>query len=283
METLDMKTTRLWALLLCAASPVSFATAQFVDLNAQIEVSEWSRTAVRTWTTPIHCVIGTNSWLMDGDFNSNAKVRYRFTGTNIEEDSVITKAPSEELLKHLKQAGMPAGMAAAIGTRSKRTFESVDGNPGRTVRQMDAMWMVPRIGWLAFCSGPCLRREGRALFPPNDLWKELVRATSFQDRTAVFDDPLGLPKSVNLFTTDQQQVMQYRVVSSTNVLGCQIPTEFVLAQYRTAPTLESQHIWAGTNGWELDFIAKGKVKTVTETKALESLDTTPDEVAPGNR
>jgi hypothetical protein len=64
--------------------------------------------------------------------------------------------------------------------------------------------MVARIGWLAFCSSPCLKSDARNIFPPSDLWKELVSASTFNDRMTQFNDALGLPKTINLSTTNSR-------------------------------------------------------------------------------
>ena len=111
---------------------------------------------------------------------------------------------------------------------------------------------------MAFCSGPCLKRNGREIFPPSDLWKELVRGGHFANRVSTFQDAFGLPKTLDLYTTNQP-VVQYRVTASTNVLGWEFPTEFYLAQYRPAPLPDHPGIFMGTNGWELEFTAKGRV------------------------
>jgi len=133
-------------LLSCALAPVPFAAAQFVELNTEIKVSDWHRNGVSTGTTAIHCIVGTNSWQMDGDFSQNARVTYRFTGTNLTEDSVITRKLPDDLLKRLNQPGMPFMTSPEIGSRSTRVVESIDGNPGQTVRQGDHLTMVARIG-----------------------------------------------------------------------------------------------------------------------------------------
>jgi hypothetical protein len=261
-----MNRRKVWTSLVCAIAPVSFAIGQFVDLNTEIEVSDWNRKSVETWTTAIHCIVGTNSWQMDGDFSRNARVTYRFTGTNLVEETIITKPLPEDFLRRMnQQPRMPFAMAPEIGTRYTNVFESVDGNPGRTVRQADRLTMVARIGWLAFCSSPCLKSEARNIFPPGDLWKELVSALTFKDRTTLFNDALGLPKTMDLSTTNNQQVMQYRVISSTNILGWELPLEFQLVQYRPAPVPERPGWTMGTNGWEVQFFAKGTVKSIQET------------------
>ena len=199
---------------------------------------------------------------MRGDFIRDAQTSYWFTGTNIIEHSVVTRQPSNEPLK---------SSLAPAGAEINRITKSPDGNPGtlsacgpdgrhRDVGP-DCLCTVARVAWLAFCSGPCLKREGRRIFPPSDLWKEMIYAPSgFSDVTEVFDDDLGVPESVNLYTPKSEPVLQYRVLSSTNVAGWHFPLEFYLAQYRPAYLPNSRDF--GTNGWELHITAKGKVTSI---------------------
>ena len=242
------------------------STAQFVELTVDIETTEWSQRAATTRPCTIHCVVGTNSWRMQGDFMSNARVTYWFTGSNIVEHMVITKPLSDEIQKRLSGPGLPLMTSPPVGERSTRVFDSSDGNPGQPVRQADRLTLPGRIAWLAFCSGPCLKQQNRRLFPPSDLWKEVVYAPAgFSDRTVVCDDPVGLPHSVNLYNAGSQPVLQYRVTASTNVLGCELPLKFALAQYRPACLPDSRAY--GTNGWELELTATGRVTAVGEGTA----------------
>lgn len=234
------------------------AHGQFVDLRAQIEFYQW-------WTGParivnVHCVVGTNSWEMDGGF-SYYDQSYYFTGKRIIE-SINPHAPASD-----------PQTQASIANEFDCVYESVDGNPGtlsacspdgqRLHVGPDYLCTLGRIAWLGFCSGPCLKRPGRLIFPPSDLWKELVCAPSgFSDRTEVFDDALGLPKRVDLFTPRTEPVLQYRVTNSTNFLGWHFPLEFNVAQYRPAPLPESPRVTFGTNGWELEFTARVKVTSI---------------------
>ena len=249
-------------LLFCALAQ---ARAQFVTVTASVEVTYWGREAAVPYLWNVRCVVGTNSWQMDGDFSSNSQTTYWFTGTNIIEHSTVTKI-------------IPEG--APIGAEVNRVCESPDGNPGtlsacgpngkRLEFGPDRLCELGRIAWLAFYSGPCLKREGRLIFPPRDEWKELICAPSgFLDRSVVFQDTFGLPKSVNLYAPDSKPVFQYRVTSSTNMLGWEFPLEFCLAQYRPAYLPNSRYI--GTNGWELALTAKGKVTSIGGATGLQKL------------
>jgi len=202
---------------------------------------------------------------MDGEFLLGAKTTCWFSGSNLIESHVLTNpAAGKPLNWNDESAGESfVQVATPFGQRWAWRLETVDGNPCRPVRKTDRLIRSGRIAWLAFCSGACLKREGRRFFPPSDLWKELIAAPDgFSDRTVVFEDALGLPKSVNLYWTNNLPILQYRVLSSTNVLGWEFPLEFYLAQYRPATAPESQQI--GNNGWELQLTAKGAVTSIKE-------------------
>src|SRR5258705_4322263 len=254
MKTPYFHLLRTWIAMLFPLLSLVRAAAQFVDVSAEVEFTEWHSGTVTPHLWAVRCVAGTNSWQMDGNFSSNAKTTYWFTGTNIIQYSVVNK--------QLEENGF---LGAAIGSQTRRIYASVDGNPGtlsaclpdgsRRNSGPDQLTTLGRIAWLAFCSGPCLKRDGRLIFPPSDLWKELICAPSgFSDRTTVFPDAFGLPKNVVLYTTNGQPVLQYSVTASTNVLGWEFPLEFYLAQYRPAYSPDSRRF--GTNGWELQLTAK---------------------------
>ncbi len=260
MKTLLLKINS-WGLLLYLLYCAPHAAAQFVDLRAEIEFYNWSTDAPKI--LKVHCIVGTNSWQIDGDFCANCDQTYWFTGKRIIEHSITTRVLTNE----------PADSVVPIGSEVSRLAESIDGNPGTLSacgpngqrRDVGPDYLCPmaRIAWMAFCSGPCLRHPGRQIFPPSDLWKELVCAPSgFSDKTRVFDGPLGLPESVDLYTPKTEPVLQYRVISSTNFFGWQFPLEFDMAQYRPAPLPEKQWMTVGTNGWELHFTARGRVTAI---------------------
>jgi hypothetical protein len=195
-----------------------------VELSAQIEMTSWSKPGeetppsahTQTWTT--HCVVGTNTWLIEGNFSPNKKETWWLAGTNF----IVQTVPQ-------------------VGEPSVKILESIDGNPIKQFRG-------PPINfpWLAFCSGPFLKREGRRILP---------RAFDYPDTTTVFEDDLGLPRSVELYATNNQPVYQYRVSGSTNVLGWNFPLEFHVAQYRPRGT--------NAGAWELVLTASGKVTSIS--------------------
>jgi hypothetical protein len=218
---------------------VYIGAAQYVQLTAKFETVTWRSDGAHPrepWE--VHCTVGTNMWRMDGLFLKDAKSTAWFTGTNI-------------ILHH----------ATSSGQRRTWISSSVDGNPGKPVRQADSLTLYGRVAWLAFCSGPHLRRDGRKLYPSSDLWKQVISAPAgFADRTSVFDDALGLPKSIRLEAVKGFPALQYSVISSTNISGWSFPQEFYLTQYRPSDVPDSNAV--GPDGWEIDFIIKGSVITI---------------------
>ena len=271
------------ALLVLALWPACLprlAAAQFVEVKTEIEVMDWS---YLFWTDrenlprrlgslftkwegpPIRCVVGTNSWTMDGPFSSNAKVTFSFTGTNLNRRTAITQELPEAVVKRMSKIGMPAVTSPSVGSVTTRSDPSADGNPAKPVRVIDLMDTGPKICWLAFCSAPALKSNESWVALPSDLWKQYLASAKFTNDILRFDDDLGLPRSITVCTTAGELVMQYQVHQSTNVLGWNVPTEFYLVQYKP---LRSR----GTNAWEVLITAKGRVTSIgpaTELKAPE--------------
>ena len=239
-----------WVVLWVVLWLTRCAMAQYVELSAQIEVNVWGKqpepfsfsflqdTIAELRPTTVHCVVNSNTWEIDDDFGrKDGRTTHWFTGTNIVEYELVNGVPTYT-----------------------RVSDSNDGNPGQGRNQQDQLNVVARIAWLAFCSGPCLKREGREISPPSDLWKDLLTIQRFSDETVTFDDPLGLPKTVTLTTGKGQPIFQYRTIASTNVSGWEFPLEFKVAQYRPVHRVPS--VPTGTKGWELEFTATGKVTAV---------------------
>jgi len=246
----------IWMLFLTESG-----AAQYVELTAEIDSISWPlrdeegdlMENPRRTTSKARCVVGTNTWLIENEDDSGIDTWW-FSGTNLTWHMLSTGYPSKH--KALYERNHPEQIGI-IGKPLTKTFESLDGNPGRPVRTMDLLTGPnTRICWLAFCSGGCLKREGRRIFPPSDIWKETAAAitnpSGFADQTTLFEDGLGLPRSLDLHTTNQQAILQYRALLTTNVLGWDFPLEFCLAQYRPA----------GRRGWELDLTANGKITAI---------------------
>jgi hypothetical protein len=256
--------------------PVRLVAAEYVELTAELQIDSWAfwflqnketssaelretTNTVFTPSWPVRCVVGSNTWMIENDYTEQTgqKVTRWFTGTNIIESTLITRAKPEEYYRRFSQAQATklAMTAPRVGSQHTRVYETRDGNPGRSIGAtdliMDLHGMIP---WMAFCSGPALKREGRRVPLPSAMWKHYF-PDQFTDNTACFDDSLGLPMHIDVFTKKGQRVLQYQVRRSTNVLGWDFPLEFYLVQYTRAS-------WPQTNSMEVHFTAKGKTTAI---------------------
>ncbi|HEX3797972.1 MAG TPA: hypothetical protein VH413_04660 [Verrucomicrobiae bacterium] len=186
----------------------------------------------------VRCVVGTNTWMIQ-----TLHTTRWFTGTEIIEETAVTNATD----LNSQQIYVGRGIH-----RQTRVFPSTDGNPGRPVGVADIMTfdLPAKVGWLAFCSGLTLKQAGRTVYPTSDFWKEYI--FHWTDQTSVFHDELGLPESINLITTNNLPLFNYRVHTSTNIMGWNFPLEFYSVQY----------ISHGTNAPQVDVTVKGRVKTI---------------------
>jgi hypothetical protein len=243
-QILAMKRLLAISLLLVLRS----RAGEYADVTAEIQMDEGLADGGTRYT--VRCLVGTNSWQIEGAFPPNRTFTSWFTGGKVVEQDVLNQAT----------------FSAPAGTTWTSESASEDGNPGKPIRQKDLLTEQARIAWLAFCSGSFLKPEGRHIFPPSDLWKELGNAPSgFADRTIVFGDPLGLPRTMDIYTTNGQPIFQYRVTTSTNALGWEFPLHFRLAQY--CPVYLPDVGRFATNGWQVQFTATGHVTSIRTTYA----------------
>ncbi len=262
MKTPPIRLVRGHVIALCfwLVLPLHAGAAQFVEVSAEIQTVYWSEhstnvpSKVEIKNSTIHCVVGTNTWLIAGDFEP-AQQAWWFTGSNIVAQTVLTGYPSERpVLFHENHPDI------ILGKRYTRAFESPDGRP---VPSSPALAVGTafgeagvRIPWLAFCCGPYLKQVDSRL--PLLRIEEFNFALDYSVKATVFPDDLGLPRNVDFTLPSGQPVFQYRVLESTNVLGWTIPTQFHLVQYRKAHY--SARGEAG--GWEVDFTATGKLISI---------------------
>ncbi len=116
---------------------------------------------------------------------------------------------------------------------------------------------VVNIPWLAFCSGAYLKRPGRVVPLPVFYILNAAGANGCSDKMETFDDELGLPKTVELFTSSalyRSSVLEwnrafllnlptnsslpdgllkfhYAVTASTNFLAWTFPLSFEYTEY----------------------------------------------------
>jgi hypothetical protein len=221
-----------WVVMLCVGLfPMQHRAAQFVEISAEIETFGYrlkdtnSIATAKPKTVNVVCIAGANEWYIENDFYERQE--WSFDGTNV--------------------------MCRSKDRRE--VWESRDGHPLGD--------FGVNIPWLAFCSGTYLKREGRMIPLPAALLRHCPDRFAFTDVTTTFADELGLPRSLDLFSSqelflkshtdwdkelsfgdrytewnrktalkiqDGALVFHYAVRESTNTLGRTFPTKFEFFQ-----------------------------------------------------
>lgn len=260
MQSLLLTPTQLrqaawrWGFALGFLCSIEHAKAQFVNLTTEIQTVLWvyhgtnkpPTVQTKSWTT--QCVVGTNTWLIEGEFFP-ARHAWWFTGSNIVAHSVLRAYPSER--KELFEQSFPEMRIGRGHTEIIQSKHGLGPYAPALVAGTDPNGVAANIAWLAFCSGDYLKGADRRIpLPSRDFWSYGITYTA---NTTVFEDDLGLPKAMDFYATNAQPVFRYRVVESTNILDWSFPLEFQLAQYRNE---------YGEGPWELNFTASGKVISI---------------------
>jgi len=161
--------------LALAVSVTAGGAAQFVDLTANIETVRWingygekpPRVQTTSWTT--HCVVGTNSWLIEQQSGEYTRDSWWFTGSNVVAHSVVLKYPSDR--PELFARNHPEIVVGRGYSQIQEWSECRNGKPlpalAVTVGEIPRGTAYLNIPWLVFCSGPYLRTKDRVLRPPS--------------------------------------------------------------------------------------------------------------------
>jgi hypothetical protein len=243
MNTPSKSKLAKWMTALCLGLvPIQNQAAEFVELLAEIETFGYrlgdsdSIAKAKPQTVNVRCIRGSTEWYIEHDFH--ARQEWVFDGTNV----VCRSAP----------LGTSEQGNAKI---SRQIWPTRDGHP------MGEFGV--NMPWLAFCSGTYLKREGRIVPLPCGILRHCPDRFAYTDVTTTFDDALGLPRSVDLFTSkarflaaktewDQEHafgdrytewnkkttanlqegllVFHYAVLESTNVYGRTFPMKFEFFQ-----------------------------------------------------
>jgi hypothetical protein len=206
------------------------ALGQFVNITTHLECTWHSPQGDKLQKYTVRCVVGTNTWHIKGPFASNAQTAYWSVGTNVAEQVTITSSQylkqiddfiSQDILGRKPLPGTPPRGYLKRGVTFVRVHSSPEEQPTEDG--------VANAVWLAFCSGPYLRREGRQVPKPLDLTS---RGWGYRDETEVFADNLGLPRQVKHYSLNDELVSTYQVLQTTNFLGWTFPLRFKLRAYQ---------------------------------------------------
>src|SRR5215471_7149011 len=187
----------LLPLLLLALPPC--ATAQFVEISTQIELTSYrsdetnGAANARTRLISSVFIVGSNSWRLEDNWVKGGLNKWFYDGTNVYESLQVTEPPPEEL-RNRSNGPFDFSMETFEASRSNLTiniWSSSDGHP------MDDL--PENMIWLAFGSGKYLKREGRLILLPCDMGRHTPDRYAYTDKTQVFPDALGLPRTMDLF------------------------------------------------------------------------------------
>ena len=188
-----------------------------------------------TWTSPTHtnenditvtCILGTNDWYISGQFMKNARVEYWLIGSNVIERKTITSSmylqQAENFISEKIEKHPPLFRGISYPKKGETWMRT---NP----------WLEPfgygeeRAVWLAFCSGSFLHTPDRQI--PLSIGPSR-NSLGYSDTTVFLDkhSSNSLPKTVDLFATDDTLVSHYEVLASTNISGRTIPLQFRVIQ-----------------------------------------------------
>lgn len=244
-----------WCFVFSYIGAVSVQAQHYVEITAVLA----SRTPTTSYNWTAKCIVGTNSWhIMVGG------VEWLFDGSKLAEKLV-------DLHKDSSCYGC-------------YTVDIYPSDRGYTLGDYSA-----NVPWLAFCSGAYLKRNGRIIPLPLD-YKPIPNAPdafAYSDTTRVFEDDLGLPQTVDLFTSeallkasimsdvflgkhdlglwkrgsmglqfgnvpDGRLKFHYRVTQSTNYSGWNIPLQFECVASRLT----------ANNEWVSDWTVTGRVTSM---------------------
>jgi hypothetical protein len=240
-----------------AAPASSDPAAEFVQISADIEILQWGpglggTKGPNSQSFQVNAVVGRNKWFIEHRAFGTTN-QYSFDGTKLVERTWLDSRLS---------ASDPVGPTTP-GRWWTRTSDSPDGNPSETTGISDHLDLVSRIAWLAFCSGPTLNNPQHKLYPPWEFWKEGLDPSNFVEKVDRFEDDLGVPRTVLIFSGEDQPALDYRVPATTNVAGWLFPQSFYLLEYN--PIL--------IKGWTLILLAHGTVSSIAPAADPLPMDT----------
>ena len=202
-------------LVLCVSAirPLTSRAADYTEIMVELNSTWRSRTLTNHHSVAATCIVGSSNWFFSGDFQKNAKVDYWLIGTNVVEYQTITSsmyvAQAKEFVSEKILGEKPRSPMIHSYPRAGETFTTVHPSP----RGQPAFHGAEGVVWLAFCSGNYLKRLDRQIPMPVGPSSQ---AFGYGDKTVQFDDPPGLPKSMELFATNGILTCEYEVLATTN-------------------------------------------------------------------
>ena len=297
MRPQDAESTLFRGSLVFCFAVLSLASAlaqPCMEISAEIELIGYRGTDsdgasnARPRTISVVCLTGTNGWRIEDDWVVGALTTSFFDGTNVYSTCrVKSEVPKEQRDLVTRTTGLAqVPFEVARSNLTINVWPSRDGHP---------LGMAPaNITWLAFCSGSYLKRQGRLVPLPVDVLHHTRDRFAYTDKTATFDDDLGLPRTVDLFLSrslflnseadfdkeaafgdryaewtkktaekldEGAHMFHYEVTESTNFLGSEFPTRFEFFQNSRNFEQNGDWVWRGS----------GRVKSLRPAAALDGV------------
>lgn len=184
---------------------------QFVKVEAELQILEvkWlepepsAKSQVRPpstneWKIAFSAIVGTKEWRLEGNFSRNSRDCWLFDGTNVL-NSIRMTGPAESANHGNTNGPGLLGPALSLSSSDETNMTiNIHVTPGGYLPG-DASQNIP---WLALCSGSFLKRSGRTIPYPVAILGHSPDSFAYTDKTQVFDDELGLPRKIELFTSE---------------------------------------------------------------------------------
>jgi hypothetical protein len=244
-----------------------------VDIHADIQLLSYESVANKTSISKVEnafsvrCTVGTNNWRIDNNAAIGGFEACLFDGTNIYDG-----------LGHLQTNSWGR-------IQTPTAINVIDSSEGCTLGNVGL-----NIPWLAFCSGQYLKGGGRIVPLPIARLRNSPDSFAYTDQTQVFEDGLGLPRHMALFSSQallassvsnkyflgvhdlsvwqrgtmgfrypsQDGVLKfsYSVIEATNLLGWNFPLKFEWFNY--SPDAGDHSVLRGGGKGQVTAIHEGK-------------------------
>jgi hypothetical protein len=229
----------------------------YVEISAEIELAQQASDMAEQLASGrkfgANVIVGTNEWFITSNYMRGGEEKWRYDGTNIYH-SIRPIEPG------LNPAGKVGGKSPFAIVPFEKARSNLTINVWNTVGGAPLGHTGVNTPWLVFCSGPYLKRAGRVIPIPIEMLRHAPDAFGYSDKTETFDDPLGLPRKVHLFTSrelfeksvlsetfmgkrdvelwrpainrfpDGELKFNYGVITATNFLGWNFPVRFEFSQ-----------------------------------------------------
>ncbi|MCW5552723.1 MAG: sigma-70 family RNA polymerase sigma factor [Verrucomicrobiae bacterium] len=136
------------------------------------------------------CITGTNEWWIHHDFTGGGETKWHFDGGSVYQSIRTAEAETGAMRDQLAWTVPYEQAKTNLGIH---IWPSLDGHPLGDI--------AVNIPWLAFCSGTYLKREGRLIPLPAAILRHTRDRFAYTDQTETFNDALGLPRTIDLFTS----------------------------------------------------------------------------------